>query len=140
MADMTDRVSLLKQTARDLVKTWSAAGSTRSTSEVAKFYSKDPDLVFFDLGPIHAGWDQYRTRMEDWFDTIDSLELSLANDLRAMVRGVSGITTATGHISYRNRDGTSFDSDIRFSGVWEIKDGDWHLIHEHWSRLRRPAV
>src|SRR5215831_11321473 len=101
-------------------------------------FSKDPNQVFFDLGPIHLGWDQYKKNVEESFATIDTLKLSLSEDMKVVVRGSIGLTISTGHISYKLKDGTSFESDVRFSGVWENDAGVWRLIHEHWSRHRPP--
>ena len=114
---------------RELVKTWSSTWSSKDTSAASRFYSKAPDLVFFDLGPTHLGWEQYQKNIEKSFDRIDE-------DLRVVVGDGMALTTATGHISYMMKNNKNFDSDIRFTGVWENKGGQWRLIHDHWSRSR----
>src|SRR5437773_5789494 len=101
-----------------------------------KFYSNAPDLVFFDLGQTHLGWEKYRQSIERSFDTIEKLDLTLNDDLRLVVGDGMALTTATGHISYRMKNNENFESDIRFTGVWENKGGRWRLIHDHWSRSR----
>src|SRR6266487_5282554 len=129
-------VALLKQRARELVETWSSTWRSKNTSDASQFYSKTPDLVFFDLGPTHLGWEQYRQSIERSFDTIENLDLTLNDDLRVVVGDGMALTTATGHISYRMKNNENFESDIRFTGVWENKGGHWRLIHDHWSRSR----
>ena len=136
---MQIEVLRLKSLARELVETWSSAWDSKDTQSASRFYSKDPAQVFFDLGPIHFGWDQYKKSVEQSFATIDSLKLSLAEDMKVVIRGSIGLTISTGHISYKMKDGTLYDSDVRFSGVWENDAGDWRLIHEHWSHIVRQT-
>lgn len=132
----SEDVALLKRMARELVETWSSAWSSKDTSDASQFYSNAPDLVFFDLGPTHLGWEQYQKSIERSFDTIENLDLTLNDDLRIVVGDSMALTTATGHISYRMKNNKNFESDIRFTGVWENKGGRWRLIHDHWSRSR----
>ncbi len=129
-------VALLKRRARELVETWSSTWNSKDLSAASQFYSKAPDLVFFDLGPTHLGWEQYRQSIERSFDTIENLGLTLNDDLRLVVGDGMALTTATGHISYRMKNNKNFESDIRFTGVWENKGGQWRLIHDHWSHSR----
>ncbi len=136
MSKRSEDLALLKRMVRELVKTWSSTWSSKDTSAAARFYSKAPNLVFFDLGPTHLGWEQYQKSIERSFDTIENLDLTLNDDLRVVVGDGMALTTATGHISYRMKNNENFESDIRFTGVWENKGGHWRLIHDHWSRSR----
>jgi uncharacterized protein (TIGR02246 family) len=131
-----EEATTLKRMARELVKTWSYTWSSKDTSAASQFYSNAPDLVFFDLGPTHLGWQQYQKNIERSFDTIQNLDLTLNDDLRVVVGDGMALTTATGHISTTTKDNKNFESDIRFTGVWENKGGQWRLIHDHWSRSR----
>ncbi|TMI16071.1 DUF4440 domain-containing protein [Candidatus Bathyarchaeota archaeon] len=126
----------LRRLVRELVETWSSTWTSKNTTAASKFYSKAPDHVFFDIGPIHVGWDQYRKNIQKSFGETESLSLTLNDDLRVTVLGSMALTTATGHLSSKNKDGKSFDSNIRFSGVWEKKGKLWLVIHDHWSRSR----
>ena len=112
----------LRELVAQLFKTWSSTWSSKDTTSASRFYSKDPDLVFYDIGPIHIGWDQYRKNIERSFNEIESLSLSL--------------TTATGHLEARSKEGKNSDSGIRFTGVWDKKDNVWQLVHDHWSPYR----
>ena len=138
MSETSEEARLKKRT-RELVETWSSAWDSKDAAAAASFYSKAPGLVFFDLGPIHIGWNQYRKSIEESFESIQSLKLTLNDDLKVVVEGSLALTTATGHISERTKDGGIFDGDIRFTGVWERRGRDWELIHDHWSRLNRPS-
>ena len=123
----------LRELVAQLFETWSSAWSSKDTASASRFYSKEPDLVFFDIGPVHIGWDQYRRNIEKSFNEIESLSLTLNDDLRVMIRDSLALTTATGHLSVRGREGKSSDSDFRFTGVWDKKDDVWQLVHDHWS-------
>ena len=136
---MTSDTARLKQRTRELVETWSSAWDNKDTTAAASFYSKTPGLVFFDLGPIHIGWDQYRKSIEESFESIQSLKLALNDDLKVVIGDSLALTTATGHIFLRMKDGGIFDTDIRFTGVWERRGEDWELIHDHWSRSNRRS-
>jgi ketosteroid isomerase-like protein len=118
------------------VETWSSTWSSKDTTAASKFYSKAPDHVFFDIGPIHIGWGQYRENIEKSFDETENLSLTLNDDLRVTVHNDMALTTATGHLSSKSKNGRSFDSNIRFTGVWEKKGSLWQVIHDHWSRSR----
>ena len=85
MSKRSEDLALLKRMVRELVKTWSSTWSSKDTSAAARFYSKAPDLVFFDLGPTHLGWEQYQKSIERSFDTIEKLDLTLKDDLRVVV-------------------------------------------------------
>ena len=126
----------LRELVAQLFKTWSSTWSSKDTTSASKFYSKDPDLVFYDIGPIHIGWDQYQKNIEKSFKEIESLGLSLNDDLRVIIRDVLALTTATGRLAARTKGGKSSDSDIRFTGVWDKKDDVWQLVHDHWSAYR----
>ena len=126
----------LRELVAQLFKTWSSTWSSKDTTSASRFYSKNPDLVFYDIGPIHIGWDQYRKNIEKSFNEIESLSLSLNDDLRVIIRDRLALTTATGRLAARTKGGKSSDSDIRFTGVWEKKDDVWQLVHDHWSAYR----
>jgi uncharacterized protein (TIGR02246 family) len=130
----SDDVTILRRMTRELVDTWSSAWSSKDTRAASQFYSKAPDLVFFDLGPTHLGWEQYQKNIERSFDTIENLHLTFNEDLRVMVGDGMALTTATGHILYTMKENKKSESDIRFTGVWENKGERWRLIHDHWSR------
>jgi hypothetical protein len=59
------------------VETWSSTWSSKDTTAASKFYSKAHDHVFFDIGPIHIGWGQYRENIEKSFDETENLSLTL---------------------------------------------------------------
>ncbi len=136
MSKKSEDVALLKRMTLQLVETWSSTWESKNTSDASQFYSDAANLVFFDLGPTHLGWKQYQKSIERSFDSIAELKLSLNDDLNAIVSDGMALTTATGHISYKMKNGESFESNIRFTGVWEKKGGQWKLIHDHWSRSR----
>ena len=126
----------LRELVAQLFKTWSSTWSSKDTTSASRFYSKDPDLVFYDIGPIHIGWDQYRKNIERSFNEKESLSLSLNDDLRIVIRDGLALTTATGHLEARSKEGKNSDSGIRFTGVWDKKDDVWQLVHDHWSPYR----
>src|SRR5437899_3578717 len=87
-----------------LFKTWSSTWSSKDTTSASRFYSKDPDLVFYDIGPIHIGCDQYRKNIDRSFNEIDSLTLSLNDKLRIVVRDGHALTRATGNMEARRKE------------------------------------
>ena len=133
---MTKEEADLRQLVRELAETWSSTWTSKDTTAASRFYSKAPDLVFFDIGPTHIGWGQYRNNIERSFDEIESLSLTLSDDLRVTVLGKMALTTATGQLSSKSKDGKTFDSNIRFTAVWKKKGKLWQVIHDHWSRSR----
>src|SRR2546425_8056421 len=100
---MTKEEADLRQLVRELAETWSSTWTSKDTTAASKFYSKASDLVFFDIGPIHIGWDQYRKNIEKSFGGTESLSLTLNDDLRVTVHSGLALTTATGHLSSKSK-------------------------------------
>ena len=129
---------IVRSRVRKLVETWSSVWDEKTTERAAEFYSKDKGLVFFDVGPIHLGWDQYSGSIERSFQSIMSLKLRLNDDMGVVLDENFALTTATGLMTTVTKDGKTDELNVRFTGVWRRERGSWVLVHDHWSQYR-PA-
>lgn len=111
-----------------------AAWATLDVSKPARFYAKDPGLVFYDVAPRkYVGWAEYASGSVEMFKTVKSLTLKLSDDAQVHVAGKTAWATATVDGEMVNKDGSSLKVDARWTSVWEQRGSDWLIVHEHFS-------
>ena len=121
----------------DLIKRYYAAWSTLNPDNASFLYAKDADLVFFDIAPLKysGGWKEYSDNFKkNVAPGFSSLTLTPGNDLKVTRRGNLALTTLTFHIAAKQKDGTALEFDGRHTIVWEKRNGQWLIIHEHVSK------
>lgn len=120
----------------DLIKRYYAAWNTLNPDNASFLYAQDADLIFFDIAPLKysGGWKEYRDNFKKNVGPgFSSLVLTPSNDVKITRRGNMALTTLTFHLSAKQKDGTALDFDARHSIVWEKRNGQWLIIHEHIS-------
>lgn len=122
-------------TFRNLLDAYCAAWSTGNADNPASFYAKDADLVFYDLAPFaYHGWKEYHDGVEkEFFENMASGKLTAGKDLKVTRRGLVAWTTVSMHFSETSKDGKKSEIDIRYTGIWEKRNGKWLIVHEHLS-------
>jgi ketosteroid isomerase-like protein len=121
----------------DLIKRYYAAWNTLNPDNASFLYAQDADLIFFDIAPLKysGGWKEYRDNFKKNVGPgFSSLTLAPNNDVKITRRGNLALTTLTFHLSAKQRDGTALDFDARHTIVWEKRNGQWLIIHEHISK------
>jgi ketosteroid isomerase-like protein len=120
---------------KKLVKRYYAAWNTLNLKNAAAFYAKDARLVFFDVLPLqYRGWAQYRKGVQSAFlKNISSGKLTPNNDLKITRRGGVAWMTLTFRLSFTLQKGGSVELDCRHTAVWERRNRDWLIVHEHIS-------
>ena len=121
----------------DLIKRYYAAWNTLNPDNASFLYAQDADLVFFDIAPLKygGGWKEYRDNFKkNVAPGFSSLVLTPNNDVKVTRRGTLALTTLTFHFSAKQKDGTALDFDARHTIVWEKRNGQWLIIHEHVSK------
>jgi ketosteroid isomerase-like protein len=112
-----------------------AAWGTLDAAKITPFFTTDPGAIFFDLTPLeYHGAAAYITGSQKEFADFQSLNLKIRDD--ASVHATSpntGWATATVDISLVHKDGKKESMPVRWTSIWQKKDGDWIIIHEHWS-------
>lgn len=117
-----------------LLSEYYAAWSTKDPSAAAKFYAKEPDLVFYDVAPLkYTGWKDYQAGASKTIQDFANFRLTSNRDLVVTRKGKIAWTTATVHVFIQEKDGTALELDCRHTAIWEKRKGKWLIVHEHTS-------
>jgi len=122
-------------TFRKLIDGYCSAWSSGNPDNAAKYYSKDANLLFYDLAPFsYTGWKEYDAGVRKAFiDNAESVSLTAGKELKVVRHGNIAWTTVPMHIAAKFKDGKSLDSPVRYTGIWEKRGKNWVLVHEHLS-------
>jgi len=122
-------------TFRKLIDGYCAAWSSGNPDNAARFYSKDSGLTYYTLAPFsYTGWKEYDEGMHDLLlANVDSLSLTAEKDLKVTRRGNLAWTTVSMHAFAKMKNGTTLDTLVRYTGIWEKRGRTWLLVHEHLS-------
>jgi ketosteroid isomerase-like protein len=122
-------------TFRKLIDAYCSAWSSGNPDNAAKFYAKDPNLIFYDVAPFsYTGWKEYDSGVHDLLSThVQSLSLTADKDLRVTRHGTIAWTTVSMHVLAKLKNGSSIDTPVRYTGIWEKHGKTWLLVHEHLS-------
>lgn len=111
-----------------------AGWSTLDPSRVAPYFSREAELLFFDVAPFkYRGWAAYeagfRKSTADW----QSASITAGPEFKATRRGDIAWAVYTLNISASLKDGTKIASPARATDILEKRGGDWIIVHEHVS-------
>jgi ketosteroid isomerase-like protein len=122
-------------TFRKLIEGYCAAWSTGSAEAPAKFYAKENGLIFYDVAPFaYHSWKEYHDGVQkEFLETAESLKLTAGKELKVTRRGMVAWTTVPMHLTEKSKDGKTFETDLRYTGIWEKRGANWVLVHEHLS-------
>lgn len=122
-------------TFRKLIDGYCAAWSSGNPDNAAKFYAKDANLTFYDLAPFsYTGWKEYEEGTRDLFSAnVESIALTAEKDLKTTRHGNIAWTTVSMHALAKMKNGTTLDTPVRYTGIWEKRGKNWVLVHEHLS-------
>jgi ketosteroid isomerase-like protein len=120
---------------KKIIDEYYAAWNTMNPQNADKYYSHDPDLVFYDIAPMkYAGWENYKNGVIKLLEPYATFKLIPSNDLKITRKGKIVWTTLTFHISGKAKDGKSgMELDCRHTAIWEKTKGNWLIVHEHVS-------
>jgi ketosteroid isomerase-like protein len=120
---------------KKLIDGYYAAWSSMNPDNAAKFYAKQPGLVFYDIAPLkYNSWAEYKEGvMKAFIDQISSGKLTPNDDLKVNRRGAVVWTTVTFHLSANQKAGGTLELDGRHTAIWEKRGGKWVIVHEHVS-------
>ena len=120
----------LRKRLQDILNAW----SLMDVDQIAKYYSKGAELVFFELTPLEQkGFDQYYTGMKKFFDNYSELNLKLNDDAQVHFKGDLAYATATWDLLGPLKDNSKQHLELRWTVVLERQNGDWLVVHEHVS-------
>jgi ketosteroid isomerase-like protein len=71
--------------------------------------------------------------LQNLFDNLPKFHLTPKDDLLVTRKGDIAWTTFTWNLSAQQKDGTPIEADGRQTDIWEQRNGDWLIVHEHIS-------
>jgi ketosteroid isomerase-like protein len=116
---------------------WSFTKGDAMAGESLKFYATDPDCIFYDTQPpvegfqgvqsLHAGVQQRAAQ-----GGVEHVQLvPYPGKLRAWRNGEIVWTVVPYHVIALRSDGKTLEFDSRQTHLWEQREGQWQVIHEH---------
>ncbi|MDC3961037.1 YybH family protein [Polyangium jinanense] len=122
-----------KPTTELMQRTWDA-WSTLDPQKAAPFYAKDEGLVFFDFAPLqYRGWNAYENGVKKLLAQFSTMKAKVRDDTRIEAHGNHALVAGIVHFDVTFQDGMTESFDARWSVVWEWREGQWLIIHEHLS-------
>ena len=120
---------------KDLSVQLTFAWESMDVSKVAKFFSKEPNLMFFDAAPLkYIGWENYeKSSLENFTYRFTHQKFKLYDDMIVRRNGNLAVTAFTLHLDVTKADGEKIDTDGRVTFVWEKQGDQWLIVHEHLS-------
>lgn len=120
---------------KDLMPRIMHAWDNLDPAATARYYAKDPHLVFYDDSPLkYTGWAAYARGVRTEFAGYKSFVTTLADDI-AVHRVGDGFAwgTATWRADAVKVDGSTEVVYGRWTVLFERRDGTWLIVHEHVS-------
>jgi len=120
---------------RSRMEAVTAAWGTMDAAKILPFYSTDPDGVFFDLSPLeYRGAATFIPSSLRGLSDDQSISLIIRGDARIhLMTPDSAWTTATVDLGQVHKDGKKETMPIRWTSVWSKTNGQWIIVHDHWS-------
>lgn len=116
---------------------WSFSKGDAITGEAFQFYATDPDCIFYDTQPpvegfqgvqsLHAGVQQRAAQ-----GGIEQVQLMpYPGKLQAWRNAGVAWTIVPYHVIALRSDGKTLEFDSRQTHLWEQREGQWQIVHEH---------
>jgi ketosteroid isomerase-like protein len=117
-----------------LIDRYYAAWNTGDPEKASVLYAKDSDLVFYDLAPLkYTGWAEYDKGARVVLGSFASLKVIPNSDMHVTRHGSIAWTTVTFHLTGKKKTGENVELDGRHTAIWELRNGHWLIVHEHFS-------
>ena len=98
-----------------------------------QFYAQGAH-VFFDIAPLkYASWDEYEAGVTKVLADYKAGKCTVNDDLQIHKTGDSYWITATIAFELTHQSGKIDMGQFRWTAIFEKKDGQWLIVHEHVS-------
>lgn len=116
---------------------WSSDSGLLDINVPAQLYAKDPELVFYDIAPPlegYLGWDAFASHIsQNLYDRFTRFQVQGKDDLRLYCEGNFVVACRSFGVDAELKNGQSVKLEGRMSWIWEERDSDWQIVHEHAS-------
>ena len=115
-----------------LQKIWDG-WATLDPANTAKFYATGPN-TFFDIAPLkYNSWEEYEKGVKGVLAGYNRAKFSVNDDATIHAHGDLVWATATVNHEMTTKAGKVESGNFRWTVVFEKKDGQWLIVHEHVS-------
>jgi ketosteroid isomerase-like protein len=134
--NLTADVNVLQKRISEYCAAWSTQAGEPDWSTIEQLYA-DEVLMHYDAVTPHsfanvAGMKEAFAEMKKGLSLV-SLELKARDGLNVFRRGDLVWTTVLQDVIAKTQDGNELNFVQRQTGIWEVRDGNWVMIHEHLS-------
>lgn len=134
--NLTQDIEFLQNRIKDYSEAWTTKAGEPDWTEIEKLYANE-DLLHYDAVTPHsfANVSEMKTAFAQMQQTLflKSLELKPREDLNVFRRGDLVWTTVLHDIVAQLEGEKELKFVQRQTGIWEERDGNWVMIHEHLS-------
>lgn len=107
--------------------------STLDPADAGKFYAAGPG-TFFDITPLkYSSWEEYENGVRKILTNYRSIKFTLNDDAVVHAHGDCAWGTATIKEDALMKDGKRELATMRWTVIWEKRDGKWLIVHDHAS-------
>lgn len=108
--------------------------STLDPADAAKFYAPGPG-TFFDVSPLkYTSWEEYENGVRKVLASYQSVKFTVNDDAEVHAHGDCVWGTATIKEDALLKNGTHEMATLRWTVIWEKRDGKWLIVHDHTSQ------
>lgn len=136
-----DELAFFTQLVKNYCASWSTETGEPDFEQSEKFYAPDPDIIYYDNGlprDGYRGWSNLKSGLLNHvYPELASLEW-IPWDIWAQRRGDLAWTGFDWRITARAKDGSIDEREGRMTIVWERRDSNWVIVHEHSSVPYEP--
>lgn len=120
-----------KETFQKVMDAW----CSMEPAQPARIYAKDPGLLFFDMTPMkYTGFEEFVTGVQTLFlNEFQSGKAHVNDDARMYASENMAFGTATVRFQALRKNGETVEMNFRCTLVWEKRDDEWLVVHEHTS-------
>ncbi len=124
------------------VRLWQAWNARLRPADAARFYSKNPHDLFFDLAPLEfKGWAQYQRVASRALAGGGHAVTHIHKDFTVIKSGDLVVTAFTFDVEFYGPRGVPHGLTGRETDVWTRRHGRWVIIHQHMSvPMRMPRT
>lgn len=121
---------------QEYCKAWTTDSGQPNFEHLATFYAMDSDIVIYDSLPPLEGFAGF-AEMRSIYPGLSRLYVSPNQDLQVkfLAEGQVAVTAFTSQMSYTFEDGNEFVVNARHTDVWEKRNNQWLIVHEHPSTV-----
>lgn len=118
-----------------LVRNFWNAWNTKNSAIAARFYAQTSDLVVYLPWRTQGftGWDAFKQFADNVMQNMQVVQFTPYEDVHVLQFDKVTVTAGTFNILLQSTSGVTTQGDARYTLIWERRNGEWLIVHEHLS-------